>query len=36
MPNDVFRAIDAILVLGVDDTASPEGAVADSLIQNTT
>ena len=32
MPNDVFRAIDAVLVLGVDDTASPEGALADSLV----
>jgi hypothetical protein len=32
MPNDVFRAIDAVLVLGVDDTGSPEGAAADGLI----
>ncbi|MBN1480115.1 hypothetical protein EH223_19335 [candidate division KSB1 bacterium] len=32
MPNDVFRAIDAMLVLGVDDTSSPEGAAADSLV----
>lgn len=32
MPNDVFRAIDATLVLGVDDTSSPEGAAADSLV----
>ena len=32
MPNDVFRAIDAVLVLGVDDTSSPEGATADSLV----
>ena len=32
MPNDVFRAIDATLVLGVDDANSPEGAIADSLV----
>ena len=32
MPNDVFRAIDAMLVLGVDDTSSPVGAAADSLV----
>jgi hypothetical protein len=32
MPNDVFRAIDAVLVLGVDDASSPEGAVADGLV----
>lgn len=32
MPNDVFRAIDATLVLGVDDTATPEGAAADALV----
>ena len=32
MPNDVFRAIDAVLVLGVDDTSSPEGAAADELV----
>jgi hypothetical protein len=32
MPNDVFRAIDAVLVLGVDDATSPEGGVADGLI----
>lgn len=32
MPNDVFRAIDAVLVLGVDDTSSPEGESADGLI----
>lgn len=32
MPNDVFRAVDAALVLGVDDANSPEGAAADSLI----
>jgi hypothetical protein len=32
MPNDVFRAIDAVLVLGVDDPGSPEGAAADALV----
>jgi hypothetical protein len=32
MPNDVFRAVDATLVMGVDDTGSPEGALADALI----
>ena len=32
MPNDVFRAIDAVLVLGVDDAGSPEGETADELI----
>jgi hypothetical protein len=32
MPNDVFRAIDAVLVLGVDDSSSPEGAAADGLV----
>ncbi len=32
MPNDVFRAIDAVLVLGVDDPSSPEGAAADGLV----
>ncbi|MFQ5629279.1 MAG: hypothetical protein ACE5I1_11000 [bacterium] len=32
MPNDVFRAIDAVLVLGVDDTSSPEGEAADGLV----
>ncbi len=32
MANDVFRAIDASLVIGVDDTSSPEGAVADGLV----
>src|SRR3954467_1059673 len=32
MPNDVFRAIDAVLVFGVDDPASPEGAAADALV----
>src|SRR5829696_980572 len=32
MANDVFRAIDAALVIGVDDTSSPEGAAADGLV----
>ena len=32
MPNDVFRAIDATLVLGVEDTNLPEGSAADALI----
>jgi hypothetical protein len=32
MPNDVFRAIDAVLVLGVDDKNAPEGAAADALV----
>ena len=32
MPNDVFRAIDATLVLGVEDTSLPEGTIADSLV----
>jgi hypothetical protein len=32
MPNDVFRAVDAVLVLGVDDTSTPEGAAADALV----
>ncbi len=32
MPNDVFRANDAVLVLGVDDTSSPEGKAADALV----
>lgn len=32
MPNDVFRATDAVLVLGVDDTESPEGQAADALV----
>ena len=32
MPNDVFRAIDAALVLAVDDASSPEGAAASSLV----
>jgi hypothetical protein len=34
MPNDVFRAVDAALVLGVDDTSSSEGAAADALVSN--
>ena len=32
MPNDVFRSIDAVLVLGVDDVSSPEGTAADKLV----
>lgn len=32
MPNDIFRATDAVLVLGVDDAKSPEGAAADGFI----
>lgn len=32
MPNTVYRAIDAALVLGVDDATSPEGAAADALV----
>lgn len=32
MPNDVFRAVDATLVLGVDDANSPEGTAADALV----
>lgn len=32
MPNDVFRAIDAVLVLAVDDKTAPEGAAADALV----
>ena len=32
MPNDVFRAVDAVLVMGVDDAASPEGGAADALV----
>ena len=34
MPNDVFRATDAVLVLAVDDKNTPEGAVADDTITN--
>ncbi len=32
MPNDVFRAIDAVLVLGVEETSTPEGQAADALV----
>lgn len=32
MSNDVFRAVDAVLVLAVDDKNTPEGAVADGLL----
>jgi hypothetical protein len=32
MANDVLRAIDAVLVLGVEDTSSPEGKAADALV----
>lgn len=32
MPNDVFRASDAVLVLAVDDKSTPEGAAADGLV----
>src|SRR5829696_1378986 len=32
MPNDVFRALDATLVLAVEDTSSPEGTVAETLV----
>jgi len=32
MPNDVLRAIDAVLVLGVEDSASPEGSAANALV----
>jgi hypothetical protein len=32
MPNDVFRATDAVLVLAVDDKNAPEGAVADAIV----
>ena len=32
MPNDVYRAIDAVLVLSLDDTSTPEGGIADSLV----
>lgn len=32
MANDVFRAIDAVLVLGVEDTSTPEGKAADALV----
>ena len=32
MPNDVFRASDATLVIGVEDNSSPEGTAADALV----
>jgi hypothetical protein len=32
MPNDVFRAVDATLVLSVDDKNAPEGAAADAIV----
>jgi hypothetical protein len=32
MPNDVFRAVDAVLVLAVDDKSTPEGTAADALV----
>jgi hypothetical protein len=32
MPNDIFRAIDATLVIGVEDVSSPEGSIADGLV----
>jgi hypothetical protein len=32
MPNDVFRAVDAVLVLAVDDKNAPEGAAADAIV----
>jgi hypothetical protein len=32
MPNDVFRAVDAVLVLAVDDKSTPEGSAADGLV----
>jgi hypothetical protein len=32
MSNDVFRAGDAVLVLGADDASSPEGQAADALV----
>jgi hypothetical protein len=32
MPNDVFRAIDAVLVMGVEDSSAPEGQAADALV----
>ncbi len=33
MLNDVFRASDAVLVLGVDDPTAPEGAAANGLVE---
>ncbi len=32
MPNDVYRAIDAVLVLSVDDKTAAEGKAADALV----
>ena len=32
MPNDVFRATDAVLMLAVDEKESPEGQAADPVI----
>ena len=32
MANDVLRAIDAVLVLGVEDTSTPEGQAADAMV----
>jgi hypothetical protein len=32
MPNDVLRATDAVLVLGVEDTSTPEGEAADAVV----
>ena len=32
MSSDVLRAIDAVLVLGVEDPSSPEGKAADALV----
>jgi len=32
MPDDVFRATDAVLVLAVDDKNNPEGAAADQIV----
>ncbi len=32
MPNDVFRAIDAVLLLGVEDASLGEGKVANDLV----
>ena len=32
MANDVLRAIDAVLVLGVEDSSTPEGQAADALV----
>jgi hypothetical protein len=32
MPTDVFRAVDAVLVVAVDDKTTPEGQAADALV----